>query len=68
MQGIQTLGDRIRFARVIRRWTQKDLAKKLGVTQTAVKNWEMNLHRPHVLRLPMIADMLGTTVEELKGE
>ena len=68
MEKQNTLGDRIRFARLVNRITQKTLSESMGVSQTAVKNWENNLNRPHPLRIPMLADVLGVTADELKGK
>ena len=41
-----TLGQRIRKARLEQRLLQKDLAIKLGVTETTIANWEQERNKP----------------------
>jgi len=45
--------------------SQNDLAKMLGVDQTAVHNWERGKAMPTAKRLPAIAKILECTVDEL---
>lgn len=45
--------------------TQKELAKKLGVHQTAVAQWENGRTNPNFHRLPSICSILHCTVAEL---
>ncbi len=45
--------------------TQLDLAEKMGVTDKAVSKWERDLSYPDVNSLPKLAEILGTTVDEL---
>ena len=45
--------------------TQNDLAEKMNVTDKAVSKWERNLSCPDVNSIPKLAEILGTTVEEL---
>lgn len=45
--------------------TQLELAEKLGVTDKAVSKWERNLSCPDISTLPLLAETLGLTVEEL---
>ena len=45
--------------------TQSDLAEKMNVTDKAVSKWERNLSCPDVNSIPKLAEILGTTVEEL---
>lgn len=45
--------------------TQLDLAQKMGVTDKAVSKWERNLSFPDVASLPLLADTLGVSVDEL---
>ena len=64
-----TIGGRIYFARVTADMTQKELAAKLHVSQTTIKNWERNKNRPSLYGMATIANALGVTVEQLeKGE
>lgn len=45
--------------------SQSDLAKMLGVDQTAVHNWEKGKSMPAAKRLPAIAKILNCTVDDL---
>ncbi len=45
--------------------TQNDLAKKMNVSDKAVSKWERNLSYPDISSIPKLAEILGTTVEEL---
>lgn len=53
-----SIGDRIRDARKNLGLSQSDLAKKIGVSQPAVANWESGVHDPRRLMLAKIADAL----------
>jgi transcriptional regulator with XRE-family HTH domain len=53
-----SIGDRIREARKQVGFSQMDLARKVGVTQPAVANWESGVHDPRRLMLAKIADAL----------
>lgn len=56
-----SIGDRIRHARKNLSLSQTDLAKKIGVTQPAVANWESGVHDPRRLMLAKIADVLDVS-------
>ncbi len=45
--------------------TQKDLAKKLFVSESAVSKWEKNIAHPDITLLPTLSDILGVTEHEL---
>lgn len=45
--------------------TQLDLAEKMGVTDKAVSKWERDLSFPDVSSLPLLAETLGVTLDEL---
>ena len=45
--------------------SQNDLAKLLGVDQTAVHSWERGKAMPAAKRLPAIAKVLNCSVDEL---
>ena len=69
MEQQQTLGDRIRFARLVKKWNQSTLAGKVGCSRESVVGWEGGLHYPSPVLLAKLAEVLGVTVEELeKGE
>lgn len=45
--------------------TQRQLADRLGVTATAVANWEQALYEPSAQYLPKLAAALGVRVERI---
>ena len=45
--------------------TQQELADLLGVTDKAVSKWERDLSMPDTASLPLLAQTLGTTVDQL---
>lgn len=47
--------------------TQKDLADKLFVNQTAVSQWERGAAFPSAGKLPILADLLHCSIDELYG-
>ncbi|GIP36918.1 hypothetical protein J31TS4_01980 [Paenibacillus sp. J31TS4] len=47
--------------------TQERLAERLGVTYQAVSKWENGQSMPDVTLLPLLADTLGMTMDELFG-
>lgn len=48
--------------------SQEDLAKKLGISQPAVAQWESGVSRPNISLLPKLAEVLECTVDELLKE
>lgn len=56
-----TLGDHIRKRRLDLRLRQQDVAATLGVTESAVTNWEKNRVAPYFTYLPRIIAFLGYT-------
>lgn len=61
----QTFGATISALRKERGMTQLELARQMGVTDKAVSKWERNLSFPDVASLPKLAEVLGTSVDEL---
>lgn len=60
-----TLGERISDFRKKQGLTQIGLAKLLGVTDKAVSKWERNVSCPDISILPIIANALNVTIDEL---
>jgi|WetSurMetagenome_2_1015567.scaffolds.fasta_scaffold1112938_2 HTH-type transcriptional regulator, cell division transcriptional repressor len=63
----KTMGGRIYFARVALDMTQGELAAKLHVSRTTIKNWESGKCRPSLYGTASVARVLGVTVAELEG-
>lgn len=58
-----------RSARKAAGLTQRGLAEKVGVDQSAVFFWESGKTKPRAALLPKIANVCGCTVDELlKGD
>lgn len=63
----ETLGKRIALNRKKLGMTQDQLADKLGVTAQAVSKWENDQSCPDIATLPKLADIFGTTTDQLLG-
>ena len=61
----KTLGDVIKERRGVLRWTQRELALKLGVKPSHVAYLEMNRRRPSLALLSRLADVLDLSKESL---
>lgn len=62
-----TIGNKIAYYRKNMNITQDALAQKLGVTNQAVSKWELDQACPDIQLLPVLADIFGTTIDELFG-
>lgn len=60
-------GSRISSLRKQNNLTQKELAEKLHVTDKAISKWERGLNYPDLALLPVIANVLETSVADLLG-
>lgn len=45
--------------------TQREVAKILGVKESAVSKWERGVSKPRADKLPMLAKLYGCSIEEL---
>ena len=63
-----TLGSCIRTLRIKNNMTQAQLAAFLNITDKAVSKWERDLSYPDIALFPKLADVLGTTVDDLLRE
>lgn len=68
MFNMKDAGFRISELRKAKNMTQMELADKMGISFQAVSNWERGNSMPDVSKLPEIAQLLGTTVDEILGE
>lgn len=48
--------------------TQREVAKILGVQESAVSKWERGQARPRADKLPVLAKLYGCTIEELLAD
>jgi DNA-binding XRE family transcriptional regulator len=62
---INAFGERLFQARRKTHFTQKTLGKELGVSQTAIVEWEKGRSFPKRSRIETIAKLCGTTPEYL---
>ena len=62
-----TIGEAIKKARVAKRYTKADLARKTGLSYQTLDKWEKGKTYPNVFNLIPIADALGVTLDELVG-
>lgn len=60
--------DKIRTAREKNHLTQEELARKLGVTQSAVAQWEAGITTPKLPTLVSLAETLNVSIEYLIGK
>ena len=60
-----TFGDRLAAARDAAGLSQKDLAKRLGVKASTLRNWEDDLAEPRANRLSMLSGLLGVSLSWL---
>lgn len=58
----------IKRARIMKELTQCELAKKLGVSSSAVSQWEEGITKPKVNRLKRLTDILEIPIEEILTE
>ncbi len=64
---MKELAGNIRSFRLKRKITQAQLANELGVQYQTVSKWETETSVPDTTMLPMLADALGVTIDELFG-
>ena len=61
----ETMGAMIARLRKEKGMTQLQLAEKMGVTDKAVSKWERDLSCPDVASLPLLAEILEVSVDQL---
>lgn len=63
-----SIGAKIVHYRKLHRWTQSELAQKLGVDASHISRWENDKVRPHSGTLKSLAEALSVSLGELVGE
>lgn len=48
--------------------TQREVARLVGVKESAVSKWEMGRAKPRADKLPLLAKIYGCTIEELLAD
>lgn len=61
------LGETIRSMRKQYGWTQTDLAQKLDCSQEMIAYYEKGERKPPADKIPMLANILGVSIDELYG-
>lgn len=59
------IGDKIKHYREFRKYSQKDFAEKIGVSNSRVSNWEQGLNRPDCDMIRKICQVLNVSPSEL---
>lgn len=62
-----TLGERLKYAREAKGWTQKETADKAGISFRTYYNWEHELVEPNLFGITCVADVLGVSLDWLTG-
>lgn len=62
------IGERIRFLRQDRGWTQTDLGKRIGVLQKQISAYERGVHIPSTEVLIKLGHTFGVTLDSLASE
>ncbi len=64
---MDTLGNKIKTMRMKRNLSQQELANQLGVSRSAVGNWEQDAREPNLKMLNALADIFNVSFHDLVG-
>lgn len=62
---VLSIADRIRYLRDKAGMTQTDLAKKLGISRSAVNSWEMSLSSPSLANIVEMTELFHVSADYL---
>lgn len=62
-----TMGERIRYARKFRGYTQKQLAEKIGAKHNSISGWEKDDHKPDIDTIVNMCSVLNVNTTWLLG-
>jgi len=65
---LKTLGDHLRKKRLDLKLLQKEVAKRIGVNETTIWNWENNCSSPSLSYIPKIIKFLGYVPDCIKAK
>lgn len=65
---MENIGERVRQARLLRGYSQTDLARVSGVHKDTISTIELGKHTPHPSTQRRLAEGLGIEVAELLGK
>ena len=61
----KTFGERIRKKRMDKKLTMKDIATRLGISETTVYNWEIRNIKPYRRTIKNLKAILGLTEKDI---
>lgn len=61
----KTFGERLRKKRMDKRLAMKDIANRVGVSETTVYNWEIKNRRPYKRTIKNLKSILGLTKKDI---
>jgi transcriptional regulator with XRE-family HTH domain len=61
------LSENIKKYRILKNYTQEDVAEYLGITPQSVSKWERGESYPDITLLPALANILETSIDLLVG-
>jgi transcriptional regulator with XRE-family HTH domain len=64
---LKTLGNSLRYAREAKNMTQREVARKTGINNKTISNYENDVSLPDPLTLKAFADIYETSVDYLLG-
>jgi transcriptional regulator with XRE-family HTH domain len=65
---VATVGERLKEERLLRGWSQRDLARESGTTAETISSIETGLHEPRPSTLRKLAEGLGIEVRDFYAE
>lgn len=68
MERFDNIGRAVRALRVGRQWSQRELARRAGITDALLSNYERGCKAPSLRNLGRLLDALGTDLCELETE
>lgn len=64
---MKNYGEELRQQRLISGYTQEQVSKATGISQSNISAWENNVYAPSIDFCIILADFYGITLDELVG-